>query len=231
MNLLISLYDRTGNWSRPYLEAGWFVLRIDQQAKPYQDENRITRNIDILDWDYKYDYSNILFASMHHAELNVIILAAQPCDRYALCGNKHKAVNLFNGEFDEAQKLVAKTKEIIDYFNPFAWALENPKTDIHKKNTWIGQRPKYVFNPCDFAGYSPNPDDDRYNKETWLFGKFNDPVKKRLEPFTKESPIWRDHGGKSLETKNARSITPLGFSYAFYEANRLTPTLVPGGMK
>lgn len=200
MNLLISLYDRTGNWSCPYREAGWKIMQID-----------IQNGSDIMEWDYK---------SFDRGVNRVIILAAQPCDRYALCGNRHKAGKLFNGEFDEAQKLVAKTKEIIDYFNPFAWVLENPRTDIHKKNEWIGQRPKFTFDPCDFAGWNPvDPGNDQYNKDTWLFGKFNDPVKKRLEPIVGHYPGWSNLGGKSIETKNARSITPLGFAYAFFDAN------------
>lgn len=142
-----------------------------------------------------------------------------PCTDYAVSGAKHFAKKDANGETEYSQKLVAKTKEIIDYFNPFAWQVENPKTRIHKLNPWIGQRPKFVFNPCDFAGYDPNPDDSRYNKETWLFGKFNDPVPKRMEPLGKEYPGFTNLGGKSLATKNARSVTPLGFSYAFYAAN------------
>ena len=205
MNLLISLYDRTGNWSRPYQEAGWKVIQID-----------IQNGQDIMEWNYPYELD---YLDARNKDNKVIVLAAQPCDNYTLCGNKHKAEKLINGEFAEAQKLVAKTKEIINWLNPFAWALENPKTDIHKKNEWIGQRPKLIFNPCDFAGYSPNPDDDKYNKETWLFGKFNDPVKKRMEPLRKEYPGFTNLGGKSLKKKNERSITPLGFSYAFFEAN------------
>jgi hypothetical protein len=201
MNLLISLYDRTGNWSRPYEESGWDIIRIDIQC-----------GSDILNWDYKIDSWGKMYKK-------IIVLAAQPCDMYALSGAKHFAAKDLDGRTEYHQKLVAKTKEIIDYFNPYAWALENPKTRIHKLNPWIGQRPKFVFNPCDFAGFSPNPDDDRYNKETWLFGKFNDPITNRLEPLGKEYPGFLNLGGKSLETKNARSITPLGFAYAFYDAN------------
>lgn len=205
MNLLISLYDRTGNWSRPYREAGWNVKQIDIQW-----------GNDIFKWNYK----NTL-GGLHCLDYDkIIILAAQPCTDYAVSGAKHFAKKDIDGRTAESERMVAKTKEIIDYFKPYAWALENPKTRIHKLNEWIGQRPKYVFNPCDFAGYNPdNPEDDRYNKETWLFGKFNDPVKKRLEPLGKEYPGFKNFGGKSLETKNARSITPLGFAYGFYEAN------------
>lgn len=196
--LLISLFDRTGNAARPYEEAGWDVIKVD-----------IQNGIDILGWDYK----------SIGAYRKIVIIAMTPCTDYATSGAKHFAKKDAEGITEYSQKLVAKTKEIIDYFNPFAWQLENPRTRIHKLNPWIGQRPKLIFNPCDYAEYDPNPDDSRYNKETWLFGKFNDPVMKRLEPFEKDSPIWKNYGGKSLETKNARSVTPLGFAYAFYEAN------------
>lgn len=205
-NLLISLFDRTGNASRPYRESGYYdVIQIDSQL-----------GTDILEWDYKSIKRNV-WGDFNYR--NIIIIAMTPCTDYATSGAKHFAKKDAEGITDYSQKLVSKTKEIIDYFNPFAWQLENPRTRIHKLNPWIGQRPKLIFNPCDFAGYDPNPDDSRYNKETWLFGKFNDPVMKRLEPFEKDSPIWKNYGGKSLETKNARSVTPLGFAYAFYEAN------------
>lgn len=203
MNLLISLFDRTGNWSRPYKKAGWKVIKID-----------IQNGTDILKWNYKK-------VAFYAANFNkIVVLAAQPCTDYAVSGAKHFKAKDEDGRTNDSQMLVYTTRDIIDHFKPYAWALENPKTRIHKLNEWIGQRPKYVFNPCDFAGYNPdNPEDDRYNKETWLFGKFNDPVKKRLEPLGKEYPGFKNLGGKSLETKNARSITPLGFAYAFYEQN------------
>ena len=39
---LLSLFDYTGNWSRPYREAGWHVVQID-----------ILLGQDILEWDYR----------------------------------------------------------------------------------------------------------------------------------------------------------------------------------
>lgn len=200
MNLLISLFDRTGNQSRPYREKDWWVKQID-----------IQNGTDILTWNYR---------NIHVDRFEKIgVIAAIPCTDYAVSGAKHFRAKDSDGRTAYSNMLVDKTLEIIDWSNPFFWQLENPKTRIHKIFPSLGQRPKYIFNPCDFAGYDPNPDDSRYNKETWLFGKFNDPVKKRMEPLQKDNPGWRNHGGKSLETKNARSITPLGFSYAFFEAN------------
>ena len=91
---------------------------------------------------------------------------------------------------------------------------------IHKLNPELGDI-KFKFNPCDFAGYLEEniQNTERYNKLTWLWGNFNNPIKKRLEPLEKDFPGWKKYGGKSLKTKNARSITPKGFSKAFYEAN------------
>jgi hypothetical protein len=195
---LISLFDRTGNASRPYYENGWHIIKID-----------IQNGIDILAWDY----------TVVPKEGKIGIISMNPCDNYATSGAKHFKAKDLDGRTAKSQLLNDKTKEIIDYFNPFFWMIENPRTRIHKLNEWMGQRPKFIFNPCDFAGYDPEPENSRYNKETWLFGKFNDPVKKRLEPIYKDNPGWRNLGGKSERTKNLRSITPLGFAYAFYEAN------------
>lgn len=200
--LLISLFDHSGNASRPYRENGWQVIQVD-----------IKLGQNIMTWDYKNYYN----AFNKAAKIGIICM--QPCTCYALCGNRHKENRLNNGEFEQSQQLVEQSRRIIEYFNPFFWVLENPKTDIHKKNIWVGQRPKFIFNPCDFAGYDPVPDNSLYNKETWLFGKFNDPVRDRVEPIYKDNPGWKNLGGKSERTKELRSITPLGFAYAFYHAN------------
>ena len=194
MNTLISLYDYTGNWSKPYKENGWNVIQVD-----------IKHGIDILNWNYR------------HIENVKGILIAQPCTDYALSGAKHFKVKDSDGRTEQSQKLVAKSKEIIYYFNPEFWVLENPMSRIHKLNTWLGNV-KYKFNPCDFAGYGF--ENERYNKATWLWGEFNNPIKKRLQPLQKEFPGFKKLGGKSEKTKELRSVTPLGFSYAFFYANK-----------
>ncbi len=210
--ILISLYDLTGNASRPYREAGWKIYQVD-----------IQKGIDVLEWDFLTPIKDAEYAMPQ-----VNIIAMQPCTCYALCGNRHKKQRLLSGEFDQSQRLVERTKQIIDFYDNERllgfWMLEQPMTDIHKKNPWIGPI-QQKFDPCDFAGYDPYPDNSRYNKQTWLFGRFNKMTPQRMEPFAEEkrgkavNPGWSKLGGKSLKTKNDRSITPMGFSYAFYEAN------------
>jgi hypothetical protein len=194
---ILSLFDFTGEWSKPYREAGYEVIQID-----------IKNGIDILKWNYKQ------FAPGYFK----IILAAVPCTDYALSGAAWFEAKDNDGRTDASQMLVAKTKEIIEYFKPEAWVIENPMSRIHKLNEWMGQ-PILKFNPCDFAGYSEIPEKNRYNKQTWLWGKFNIPEKKRIEPLQKEFPGHLKLGGKSERTKELRSITPDGFAKAFFQFN------------
>lgn len=200
-NIILSLFDYTGNWSRPYRENGYEVIQIDIQL-----------GTDILTWDYK----NISRERVYG------IIASCPCTDFALSGARHFERKDADGSTEQSKVIVYKTLEIIEYFNPVFWVIENPMSRIHKCVTELGAV-KYKFNPCDFAGYldtKEEQDENRYNKETWLWGEFNKPVARRLEPLQKDNPGWKKHGGKSLKTKNARSITPLGFAYGFYEANK-----------
>lgn len=212
-NVIISLFDYTGNASRPYRENGWEIMQVD-----------IQHGIDVLNWDFKaWLRGNYDWTPENQIMLRIGIIAMIPCTDYALSGAKHFKRKDSDGTTAKSQALVAKTKEIIDYFNRkgclLFWQIENPMSRIHKLNPWLGKI-KLKFNPCDYAGYDPIPDNSRYNKTTWLWGNFNNalPVS-YLSPLQKEYHGFTKLGGKSLKTKNLRSITPLGFAYAFYHAN------------
>src|ERR1035437_1665496 len=204
--LLFSIFDHSGNASKPYRENGWKVIQID-----------IKNGTDLMTFDFlkalrdNSDISDVL--------PEVGIIAMIPCTAYALCGNRHKKEPSRIEIFKESQILTTKIKEVVDFFDRLGvlkfWMVENPMSDIHTHNKWLG-KPRQRFDPCDFAGYDPIPDNSRYNKKTWLWGNFNLMQNKRLEPFEKENPGWKNLGGKSERTKELRSITPLGFAYAFY---------------
>ena len=199
-NIIISLFDYTGNWSKPYKEQGYKVIQID-----------IQHGTNILTWNYKTIPKEKVYG----------ILAAVPCTDFAISGAKHFKQKDRDGRTEESKKLVYKTLEIIEYFNPIFWVIENPMSRIHKCCPEIGEI-KFKFNPYEFAGYGKTTEEresQRYNKATWLWGNFKTPIKNPLSPLTKECPLWRKYGGKSLKTKNARSATPTGFAYGFYLAN------------
>ena len=202
--IILSLFDLTGTWSEPYKKNGYEVIRID-----------IQNGIDILEWDYsKIDRSKVYG-----------ILASVPCTDYAVSGARWFAEKDKDGRTEQSQKLVNKTKEIIEYFNPKFWVIENPISRIHNLNPWMG-KPKMYFHPYEFANYGY---DEFYSKKTSLWGKFNEPVKIPLKENQKidntKIHYPKDKNGKSLswgsiEASNVRSVTPRGFAKAFYEVNK-----------
>ncbi len=197
MNIVLSLFDHSGNWSLPWKQNGYTVIQIDKKLGQ-----------DILTWDYK----------QIPKEAVKVILAAIPCTDYALSGAVWFEFKDMMGITAHSNRIVKKTLEIINYFNPEVVAIENPASRIHKLNPELGE-PKLKFNPYDYAGYDPIPENSQYPKRTWLWGKFNIPEKKQLADLIGYNPGWKHLGGKSEKTKELRSITPLGFAYAFYEAN------------
>jgi len=188
-NIIISLFDHSGSWSKPYREAGYEVIQVD-----------IKHGVDILTWDYKgIDRSRVYG-----------ILAAVPCTDFAVSGARWFKAKDESGETRRSIRLVEKTMLIINYFKPDFWVIENPVSRIHTLCPEIG-KPLMYFNPCDFG--------ETYTKKTALYGKFNTGLKKNPVEPTEGSKMWALYGGKSERTKELRSITPPGFSLAFFEAN------------
>jgi len=78
---------------------------------------------------------------------------------------------------------------------------------------------RLVFHPWHYG--------DAYTKRTCLWGTFNTalprnpvaPVMYEQANGKRGSFMWAKCGGKSERTKELRSVTPPGFSKAFYEAN------------
>jgi site-specific DNA-cytosine methylase len=194
--IAISLFDYSGNWLRPYREAGYEVYQIDKKL-----------NYDVFDWPFqKIDRKDVR-----------VILASPPCDNYALSGAWTFKAKDSDGRTEQSNRLVSYTMKLIRYFRPEYWAIENPMSRIHKLNPELGEI-RLKFQPFEYAGYDPEPEKSRYKKQTWLWGKFNIPEKKPLEPLSNTSMVWK-YGGKSERTKELRSITPMGFAYAFFEVN------------
>lgn len=206
-DIVISLFDRTGNWSRPYLEAGYTVYQIDIQ-------NEI--QTDVMTWNYRKIPKERVWC----------ILAAVPCTDFAYSGEEWFPLKDRDGRTAKSCALVKKTMEIINYFNPEVWCIENPKGRIRVLNPEIGQV-KCIFNPYQYAGYNEvNPDNYRYPKETWLYGEFTVPYTSPLPMLSKyRKTKWKDEFISEMspigsqELKNLRSVTPIGFAIAFYRVN------------
>ncbi len=120
--VILSLCDFSGEWSRPYEEAGYDVTRID--LKHGQDV-RLFEHID---------------GPIHG------ILAAPPCDHFAASGARW-----WEGKGEPAildgLAIVDACLRAVAIYRPEWWALENP---VGRLRRWLGP-PAWSFDPNDFG--------------------------------------------------------------------------------
>lgn len=164
-------------------------------SQPYVDAGYEVRRVDL---QAGLDARLLCFQGPIHG-----ILAAPPCTMFAVSGARWARTD---DEMREALAVVDACLRFVAVCHPRWWALENPVGTLGR---WLGP-PRYYFNPCDHG--------DPYTKKTCLWGDFTVPERAPVEP-TEGSKMWRDYGGKSMRTKNARSATPPGFARAFFLAN------------
>lgn len=111
--LILSLCDRTGNWPRPYAEAGYRVICVD-----------LVRGDDVR--------------LMERPTEDVFgILAAPPCTVFASSGARWPRTD---AEMLEGLSIVDACLRLVEACRPRFWALENP---VGKLGRYIGQPAYY----------------------------------------------------------------------------------------
>lgn len=196
--VVLSLFDLSGEWSRPWEEAGYQVYRFDIQDDPEVGDVN----------NFCVDFFGDWFGNFEGVDIYAI-LAACPCTDFASSGARHFEAKDADGRTAASVRLVHQTLRTIEYFRPVIWAIENPKGRIGK----LGGLPHWRLS------FDPFHLGDTYTKQTLLWGRFNaDLPIAPVEP-VEGSKMHTQYGGKSMATKNARSVTPQGFSYGFFMAN------------
>ncbi len=125
MNVL-DLFAGLKGWSEPFAQRGHDVITLDNDPKFNCD---IT--VDILEWDYK---------SIPTPD---IILASPPCEKFSTMGFQYGWFDQFyidgrwktlpiTEEAELALELVNKAVEIIRYYGPRWFVIENPKALLRK---------------------------------------------------------------------------------------------------
>jgi GNAT superfamily N-acetyltransferase len=198
--VVLSLFDATGEWSKPWEEAGYQVFRFDIQTDPEMGD--VTK--------FSAEFFNDLYGAFDGQDVYAV-LAACPCTDFASSGARHFAAKDESGKTVESVELVHQTLRTIEYFKPSIWAIENP----------VGRIEKLTGLPPWRMSFNPNHFGDPYTKKTLLWGRFNADLPVAPVVPTEGSKMHRMYGGNSQETKNARSVTPEGFAYAFFQANNV----------
>ena len=143
---VLELFSGTKSVGKVCDSLGWNSVSVDLLL-PADHE------VDILQFDYKQypkDYFDIVWAS-------------PPCTEYSnlqncWVGRKKKDGITFTKEIieekmNESDKLILKTLEIIEYFNPVLWFMENPQTGKLKNREVVKGLPFYDIDYCMYSDW------------------------------------------------------------------------------
>ena len=141
----LDLFCGKGSISKVLSKNGYEVVTLD-----INPNFNPTHTVNILDWDY-WKYPKKYFE---------VISASVPCTEYS------RAKTLGTRDFDTADKLVRKTLEIIEYFQPKLWWIENPRTGFLPTRPCIQNFPYLDVDYCQFSNWG-------YQKPTRIWGSEN----------------------------------------------------------
>jgi hypothetical protein len=198
---VLSLFDASGEWAKPWDDAGYNVITMDLQSG--QDLADFDAETFTADWGIYDVYA---------------VLAAPPCTTFTNTARQHwhkqDAPQIGpDGEegpsrTDLAVHLVQQVLRTVDLFTPTIWALENPEDG--------GSRLAKLTNlPPASVTFDPYLYGDPYTKKTGLWGSFNSNMPEARVPPTEGSKVYNLPGSAKYE----RSLTPEEFAYSFFMAN------------
>ena len=124
---LLELFSGTGSVGRVARDLGFGVISLDLK--------NANINTDILRWDYK---------QFDVGEFDVI-WGSPPCTECS----RAKTVGV--RKIDYANSIVLKTLEIIDYFKPTWWVVENLRTGLLKEQSFMSGLSYYDVDYCKYG--------------------------------------------------------------------------------
>ena len=124
---VLELFSGTGSVGNVCRRLGCQVTSLDRDMPA-------DIKMDIMDWDYH---------ALPRDSFDVI-WASPPCTEYSVA----KTVGV--RKLEEANAIVRRTRDIIDYFNPTYWMMENPQTGLLKCQGVVADLP---YNDLDYCKY------------------------------------------------------------------------------
>ena len=141
---MLDLCCGTGSVGDVFEQAGFTVISVDREER-YQP----TILTDILTWDYR----NAFCPDIHFE----VISCGPPCTEFSV------AKTLGKRDLDLADSLVLKCLEIVEFFQPTFWFLENPRGGLLKSRWYMEGIPFVDVDYCQFSDWG-------YQKPTRIWG-------------------------------------------------------------
>jgi hypothetical protein len=162
----LDLFSGTGAVGRHLAKLGFEVTTLDWDKNFNPDIC-----VNILDWDYK-QYPPRYFR---------LISAGVPCTEYS------RAKTVGDRKILEADAIALRTLEILEYFRPEIWWIENPRTGLLKSRKFMEGLSYINVDYCQFSDWG-------YQKPTRIWGcrelcEIGDWVCDHIS-----FQIWRKHG-------------------------------------
>lgn len=153
---MLELFSGTGSFGKVGKERGYNVVSVD--IDDYNGRFVPTHKADILTWDYKQydrDFFDVIHASppcLHYSILQTAWYGREKRDLIT------KELYTFTKEIRfanllQADLIVNRTLEIISYFNPRLWFLENPQTGLLKSRDFMMGLPYYDIDYCMYSDW------------------------------------------------------------------------------
>ena len=190
---VLELFKGSGSIGK-YCKDKHDVVSLDIDRKSEAD-----KTIDILEWDYASEYPVGYFD---------VVWGSPPCTEYShllhALPNRVRDLNL-------ADSIVLKTLEIIGYFQPKYWFIENPQSGLLKSRNFMDGLPFYDVSYCKY-GYD-------YRKHTRIWTN--------LENF--DAKVCKKDCGKMVGRRHIKNLGRSEFGNMVHDLNQrysIPPLLV-----
>ena len=153
MNVL-ELFSGTGSIGKVCRKLGWDSVSLDL-------DERADIVCDILEWDYKVypkDYFSIVWASCPCVNYSRL----KDCNLGRMVRGEIYTTERRDEDMKKDDKLVIKTLEIINYFDPDVWFIENPAGSRMKDRPFMIDIDNYIVDYCMYSDWG-------YQKRTRIF--------------------------------------------------------------
>ena len=196
---ILELFSGTGSIGNHFATQGWEVVSLDSDPR-----TEATIKHDILTWDhtvYPPGHFDAIWAS--------------PCCTHYSCARRGAKTPR---NLELADSLVLRSLEIINYFNPKAWFIENPQTGLLKDRPFMAG---ISFTDFDYCRYS----DWGYRKRTRIWSNVDMVGKLCLGPTGCPNMIARRHKTTAQQGKNKTNDGMYGETLSVKQLHRIPPSL------